>query len=283
LCQITLLHTLCLWTLNQNEIVKTMIANAYKARTTKDRLDTNIPLSVQPWGVDGEKRRYWLVEGQNDTHFRVYRETDPHKTKKVKWFSVAGGMDDLKLVATKLEEEDGRKDAKALGERMLNAIPRFEASEVVSTSTYCHERLLTRRRSASVANTRATVTRPSSAPTPASPSTKAARAASANGTHIQTRRMSTQTTLVVLVALRGHRVGRHPPSPPALPSPPAVARSDLAPPASTARHYSADKLPTAHHRRLETMYALMHLKSRGRLTHMVALPALPPMADPRAE
>jgi hypothetical protein len=111
-----------------------MITNAYKARTTKDRLDTNIPLSVQPWGVDGEKRRYWLVEGQNDTNFRVYREENPYKKKKVKWFSVAGSIDDLKDVAKKLEEEDGRKEAKALGERMLNAIPRFEASEVVCAS-----------------------------------------------------------------------------------------------------------------------------------------------------
>lgn len=88
---------------------------------------------MQPWGVDGEKRRYWLVEGQNDTSFRVYREENPLKKKKVKWFSVAGSIDDLKDVAKKLEEEDGRKDAKALGERMLNAVPRFEASEVVRT------------------------------------------------------------------------------------------------------------------------------------------------------
>jgi hypothetical protein len=108
-----------------------MITNAYKSRTTKDKLDTNIPLSVQPWGLDGDKRRYWLVEGQNDTHFRVYRETDPHKTKKVKWFSVAGDIEELRVVAAKLEEEDGRREAKLLGERMINAIPRFEASEVV--------------------------------------------------------------------------------------------------------------------------------------------------------
>jgi hypothetical protein len=109
-----------------------MIAEAYKSRTTKDRLDTNIPLSVQPWGLDGDLRRYWLVEGQNDTHFRVYREHDPHKRKKVDWFSVAGGIEELRRVATKLDEEDGRKHAKALSERMVNAIPRFEASEVVS-------------------------------------------------------------------------------------------------------------------------------------------------------
>lgn len=114
-----------------------MVANGYKSRTTKDRLDTNIPLSVQPWGLDGDKRRYWLIEGQNDTHFRIYRETDPHKTKKVKWFSVAGDIEELRSVASKLETDDGRKDAKALGERMINAIPRFEASEIVSNLGIC--------------------------------------------------------------------------------------------------------------------------------------------------
>lgn len=110
-----------------------MIANAYKSRTTKDKLDTNIPLSVQPWGHDGDKRRYWLVEGQNDTHFRVYREEDPHKYKKKKpeWINVAGDIDEVRTLSTKLQEEDGRKDAKALGERMLNAVPRFEQSEIV--------------------------------------------------------------------------------------------------------------------------------------------------------
>ncbi|CAO2649264.1 Nn.00g066490.m01.CDS01 [Neocucurbitaria sp. VM-36] len=126
--RITLLHTLALWSLNQNEQIKAMINNAYKSRTTKDRLDTNIPLSVQPWGRDGDKRRYWLVEGQNDTYFRIYRESDP-KLKKVQWFSVAGSIDELRVLAKKLEEEDGHKEAKALGERMINAIPRFEASE----------------------------------------------------------------------------------------------------------------------------------------------------------
>jgi hypothetical protein len=127
--RITLLHALCLWSLNQNEIVKTMITSGYKSRTTKDRLDTNIPLSVQPWGRDGEKRKYWLIEGQNDTHFRVYRETNPG-TKNVAWWSVAGSIDELRALAKVLDEEDGAKEAKSLSERMINACPRFEASEV---------------------------------------------------------------------------------------------------------------------------------------------------------
>ncbi|OAL51388.1 hypothetical protein IQ07DRAFT_679646 [Pyrenochaeta sp. DS3sAY3a] len=126
--RILLLHTLTLWSLNQNEQVKAILLNSYKSRTTKDKLDTNIPLSVQPWGRDGDKRRYWLVEGQNDTHFRIYRESDP-KLKNVQWYSVAGSIDELRVLAKKLDEEDGHKDAKALGERMINAIPRFEASE----------------------------------------------------------------------------------------------------------------------------------------------------------
>ncbi|KAI4639005.1 hypothetical protein J4E93_009494 [Alternaria ventricosa] len=126
--RITLLHSLCLWSLNQNEQVKVMINTAYKSRTTKDKQDTNIPLSVQAWGRDGDKRRYYLVEGQNDTHFRIYRESDP-KLKNVQWISVAGSIDELRALATKLEEVDGHKEAKALGERMLNAVPRFEASE----------------------------------------------------------------------------------------------------------------------------------------------------------
>ncbi|KAJ4329762.1 hypothetical protein N0V87_010584 [Didymella glomerata] len=127
--RVTLLHTLCLWSLNQSEEVKTMIANAYKSRTTKDKLDTNIPLSVQPWGRDGEKRRYWLIEGQNDTHFRVYREGNSH-TPKATWWSVAGSIDELKALAKVLEEEDAHREAKTLSERMNNAVPRFEASEV---------------------------------------------------------------------------------------------------------------------------------------------------------
>ncbi|KAF2623997.1 hypothetical protein BU25DRAFT_493900 [Macroventuria anomochaeta] len=127
--RIILLHTLCLWSLNQSEEVKAMIAQAYKSRTTKDKLDTNIPLSVQPWGRDGEKRRYWLVEGQNDTHFRVYRE-GKSQTAKATWWSVAGSIDELRVLAKVLEEEDGHREAKMLSERMINAVPRFEASEV---------------------------------------------------------------------------------------------------------------------------------------------------------
>jgi hypothetical protein len=107
-----------------------MIKEGYKSRTTKDKADTNIPLSVQPWGRDGDNRRYWLVEGQDDTSFRVYRESNP-KLKNINWWSVAGDIDQIRVLAQKLVDDDGTREAKSLSERMLNAIPRFEATAEV--------------------------------------------------------------------------------------------------------------------------------------------------------
>jgi hypothetical protein len=71
-----------------------------------------------------------LIEGQDDTDFRVYRESNP-ALKSTTWWSVAGSIDELRVLAAKLQEEDGSREAKALGERMLHAIPRFEATEEV--------------------------------------------------------------------------------------------------------------------------------------------------------
>ena len=89
----------------------------------------NQPLSVQPWGRDGDKRRFWLIEGQDDTHFRLYRESNPilkHNT----WRNVAGSIDELKGVAAQLGEE-GTQASRRLSDRITQAIPRFEASEEV--------------------------------------------------------------------------------------------------------------------------------------------------------
>ena len=127
-----MLKALAEWSLNQSETIKPIIRDAYKSRSTKDRFDTNIPLSVQPWGNDGDKRRYWLVQGLDDTPFRVYRESNP-ALKHVHWWSVAGSIDELRALATKLNDEDGHRDAKALSIRITNAIPMFEATEEVST------------------------------------------------------------------------------------------------------------------------------------------------------
>ena len=101
---------------------------SYKQQRHDD--DLNQPLSVQPWGRDGDKRRYWLIEGQDDTHFRLYRESNP-ALKHTTWRSIAGTIDEVKEVAHNLGEENSLL-SRRLKDRILAAIPRFEASEDVS-------------------------------------------------------------------------------------------------------------------------------------------------------
>ncbi|KAL8794855.1 MAG: hypothetical protein Q9195_002567 [Heterodermia aff. obscurata] len=123
--RLTLLKTLIIWSLGSSEAVQAILKESYKQQRHED--DLNQPLSIQPWGRDGDKRRFWLIEGQDDTHFRLYRESNPvlkHNT----WRSVAGSIDELKDVAARLGEE-GSQASKRLHDRILNAIPRFEASE----------------------------------------------------------------------------------------------------------------------------------------------------------
>jgi hypothetical protein len=128
-----LFKNLVLWALHDSEVVNNMIKDSYKSRTSKETNDTNIPLSVQPWGRDGDSRRYWLVEGQDNTPFRVYRESNP-KLKTVTWWSVAGSIDDIRALAQKLDDDDGTREAKLLSEKMRNALPRFEVTEEVRSS-----------------------------------------------------------------------------------------------------------------------------------------------------
>jgi hypothetical protein len=105
---------------------------SYKQQRKED--DINQPLSVQPWGRDNEKRRYWLVEGQDDTNFRLYRESNP-TLKHNTWFSVAGSIDELKVVADQVGE-DGGQAGRRFKERVVAAIPRFEATEAVSPISF---------------------------------------------------------------------------------------------------------------------------------------------------
>ena len=130
--QLLLLRSLAVWSLSSSEAVQAKIKESYKQARHDD--DLNQPLSVQPWGRDGLKRKYWLIEGLDDTHFRLYRESNP-TVKKIKWWSIAGNIPELKAVADKL---DGEKSifSKKLSEKIKNAIPRFEGSEEVS---YCYD------------------------------------------------------------------------------------------------------------------------------------------------
>ncbi|PNY24801.1 Uncharacterized protein TCAP_05264 [Tolypocladium capitatum] len=124
--RLTLLRTLILWSMASSDTVKGLINQSYKQNRHED--DLNQPRSVQPWGSDGDKRRYFLVEGQDDTHFRVYRESNPAGMNRT-WWSVAGSIEELKALIEKLETKDGGPKAKKLGQKMLQVIPRFEAGE----------------------------------------------------------------------------------------------------------------------------------------------------------
>lgn len=121
-----------LWSLASSDAIQAKIKESYKQARHDD--DLNQPLSVQPWGRDSLKRRYWLIEGQDDTHFRLYRESNP-ALKNVTWWSVAGDIPEMLAVADRLLEEKNIH-SKKLSERIQAAIPRFEASEEVSHRTF---------------------------------------------------------------------------------------------------------------------------------------------------
>lgn len=123
--RLVLLKSLILWSLSSSEAVQAKIKESYKQARHED--DLNQPLSVQPWGRDGLKRRYWLIEGLDDTHFRLYRESNP-ALKNVTWWSVAGTIPELTAIAEKLEQERST-NSKKLSEKIRLSIPRFEGSE----------------------------------------------------------------------------------------------------------------------------------------------------------
>ncbi|TGJ85319.1 hypothetical protein E0Z10_g3441 [Xylaria hypoxylon] len=124
--RLTLLRTLVLWALSSSEVVKGTINQSYKQNRHED--DLNQPLSVQPWGADSDRRRYFLVEGLDDTHFRVYRESNPAGFNRT-WWSVAGSIDELNVLCDKLQTVDGGPKAKRLAQKMQAAVPRFEATD----------------------------------------------------------------------------------------------------------------------------------------------------------
>ncbi|KAL2358745.1 hypothetical protein BJ546DRAFT_960924 [Cryomyces antarcticus] len=123
--RLILLKTLIVWSLNTSDAISASIKESYKQSRHDD--DLNQPLSVQPWGRDGEKRRYWLIEGQDDTSFRLYRESNP-ALKHNTWRSIAGNIDEVRAIADKLGEETSQA-SRRLSQRIMGAIPRFEATE----------------------------------------------------------------------------------------------------------------------------------------------------------
>jgi hypothetical protein len=87
---------------------------------------------VQPWFSDSYRRRYWLIEGQEHTYFRVYRENDGKTTKTNQWFSVAASIEDVKTLADKFEAE-GTLNARMNADKLRLPIPRWVEGEEVSS------------------------------------------------------------------------------------------------------------------------------------------------------
>ncbi len=115
-----------MWSLGSSELVAGVIKERYKQQRHND--DQNQPLSVQPWGTDGDHRRYFLVQGLDDTSFRIYREGSRH-TKNAHWYNQAGTIDEAKALAEKLETVDKSQRARTLAMKITNAVPMFEATE----------------------------------------------------------------------------------------------------------------------------------------------------------
>lgn len=108
-----------------------MINTSYNQKRTAD--DLNQPLSVQPWGHDSDKRRYYLVEGDDNCSFRIYREGNPAALYNRQWISVAGSIDEAKALAEKLGKDNGQ-NARKLSRSILNNIANFEEKEEVCIS-----------------------------------------------------------------------------------------------------------------------------------------------------
>lgn len=115
--------------MSASDALKVLITQSYKQNRHED--DLNQPRAVQAWGSDGDRRRYFLIEGQEDTNFRIYRESNPAGINRT-WWSVAGSIEELQTLASKLETKDGGPKAKLLSHKMLQAVPRFEAGDEVS-------------------------------------------------------------------------------------------------------------------------------------------------------
>lgn len=124
--QLDLLRALVMWSLNQSEAVQAIIKESWKQTRRDD--DKNQPRSVQPWFSDSYRRRFWLIEGQEDSFFRVYRENDGKTSKSNTWFSVAGSIDEINALADKFTEE-GTQNGRLNADKLRGAIPRFEQGE----------------------------------------------------------------------------------------------------------------------------------------------------------
>lgn len=122
-----MLKAIILWSMESSEAVKAELKQAYKQTRRED--DKNQPKAVQPWFTDSWRRKYYLIEGQDDTYFRIYRENDGKTSRTNVWFSVAGSIDEAKSLADKFENEYPGNTGKIMADKVRMAIPRWEAGE----------------------------------------------------------------------------------------------------------------------------------------------------------
>ncbi|KAK9325056.1 hypothetical protein V1517DRAFT_254718 [Lipomyces orientalis] len=114
------------WSLISSDAVRKILSKGYSGNRSED--DRNCDLAVPPIGMDSERRRYYLVEGLNDTRFRLFRETNPRK-RYVNWTPVASTHDELHEFIEDLKRSDTSRHAKALIENLKAQLPRLEAGE----------------------------------------------------------------------------------------------------------------------------------------------------------
>ncbi|KUI65230.1 hypothetical protein VM1G_00696 [Cytospora mali] len=126
--RVNLLKTLVIWALSHSDAVKAMV-NTYYNQHKRTTDDLTQPLSVQPWGQDSDKRRYYLVEGDDNCSFRIYREGNPAALYNRQWISAAGSIDEAKALAEKLATLDGGQHARKLSKSILNNVVNFEEKE----------------------------------------------------------------------------------------------------------------------------------------------------------
>ncbi|KAK9429671.1 hypothetical protein V1505DRAFT_400910 [Lipomyces doorenjongii] len=114
------------WSLISSEAVRKILLKGYSGNRLED--DRNCELAVPAIGMDSERRRYYLVEGLNDTRFRLFRETNPRK-RLVNWTPVASTHDELQIYIDELRRSDTSRHAKALTEKLAAELPRLDAGE----------------------------------------------------------------------------------------------------------------------------------------------------------
>lgn len=89
------------WTLTDSKLVKERIEEAYKNRTAS-RLQSSNPYEVDSIGQDDKKHSYYLLKG-NNTRFRLYIQTDVHKSPS-RWYSICDNLESLRQLTSSLSD-----------------------------------------------------------------------------------------------------------------------------------------------------------------------------------